>query len=71
MERRPREYRLRIDAFTPETLPMSRLAEYMADLATLLGEQERVHFARLENGSTALVHTIECHSVKSRLGPCK
>lgn len=63
MERRPREYRLRIDAFTPETLPMSRLAEYMADLATLLGEQERVHFVRLENGSTALVHTIEWEAI--------
>jgi len=27
-----------IDAYSPETLPMSRLAEYMASLATLLGQ---------------------------------
>lgn len=53
------EYRFRIDAFTPATMPMVRLAEYMADLAALLGEPERVHFARLEEGSTVLVQTIE------------
>lgn len=63
MVRRRQQYRFRIDAFTPETLPMSRLAEYMTDLATLLGEQERVHFVRLENGITALVHSIEWEAI--------
>ena len=29
------EYRFVIDAFSPETLPMSRLAEYMGELARL------------------------------------
>jgi hypothetical protein len=53
------EYRFRIDAFTPATMPMARLAEYMADLAALFGEPERVHFARLEEGSAVLVQTIE------------
>lgn len=53
------EYRFCIDAFTPATLPMARLAEYMAALAVLLGETERVHFARLEEGSTVLVQEIE------------
>lgn len=53
------EYRLRIDIFSIETLPMARLAEYMADLARLLGEQERVHFVRLEQGSAVLVSSIE------------
>ena len=55
----PKEFRFTIDAFTPDTIPMSRLAEYMADLASLLGEAERVHFVRLEDGSTDLVHAIE------------
>ena len=54
-----REYVLQIDAYTPETLPMNRLAEYMADLATLLGEQKSVHFVRLGEGSTKLVTAIE------------
>lgn len=53
------EYRFRIDAFTPATMPMARLAEYMADLALLLGEPERVHFKRLDEGSTVLVQNIE------------
>lgn len=54
-----REYRFRIDAYTPETLPMERLAEYMADLAKMLGEPASVHFVRLDTGSTVLVQRID------------
>lgn len=57
------EYRFTIDAFTPETLPMSRLAEYMAGLKRLLGEVERVHFVRLDGGSTEMVQRIEPEAV--------
>ena len=57
------EYRFTIDAYTPETIPMSRLAEYMQDLATLLGEKDHVHFVRLEEGSTTLVQRIDTESV--------
>lgn len=53
------EYQFVIDAYSPDTLPMSRLAEYMAALARLLGEVERVHFVRLEQGSTVLVQVVE------------
>jgi hypothetical protein len=42
---------------------MERLAEYMHDLARLLGEPESVHFSRLEAGSTALVHRIEYEAI--------
>jgi hypothetical protein len=56
------EYRFKIDAFTPETFPMARLADYMGDLAVLLGEQEHVHFVRLEPGSTVLVQRIDRES---------
>ena len=58
-----REYRFIIGAYSPDTLPMSRLAEYMADLARLLGEVERVHFACLERGSTTLVQVVEPEAV--------
>jgi len=54
-----REYKFRIDAYTPETLPMERLAEYMADLAKMLGEPASVHFVRLDPGSTVLVQKID------------
>jgi hypothetical protein len=59
-----------IDAYSPETLPMSRLAEYMAELATLLGEKEHVHFVELAPGSARLVHAVEYEAspkVRSRL----
>ena len=64
------EYRFRIDAFTPATMPMARLAEYMTGLALLLGEPERVHFERLDEGSAVLVQRIEDEAapkVRSRL----
>ncbi len=54
-----REYRLKIDVFSVDSLPMGRLAEYMAELAKLLGEQERVHFSRLETGSAVLVSIVD------------
>ena len=53
------EYRFVIDACNPDTLPMSRLAEYMADLARLLGRTEQVHFVRIEAGSAVLVQRVE------------
>jgi hypothetical protein len=53
------QYRLKIDVFSVDSLPMARLAEYMAELAVLLGERERVHFSHLEKGSAVLVTNIE------------
>jgi len=54
-----REQRFKIDAYTPRTFPMARLAEYMGDLASLLGESSHVHFLRLDEGSTQIVHFID------------
>src|SRR5262249_37474207 len=48
-----------LDAFTPDTLPMARLAEYLADLANLLGEKERVHFRSVDAGSAGLAYDVE------------
>ena len=53
------EYKFVIDVFKPDTISMARLAEYMADLARLLGSEAQVHFDRLEESSLALVQTIE------------
>lgn len=44
---------------TPATLAMSRLAKYMAKMADLLGQEERVHFVRLEAGSNVLVQDVD------------
>lgn len=53
------EFRFTIDAFTPDSMPMSRLAEYMAQFAIVLGEAPNVHFVRLEAGSTVLVQRVD------------
>jgi len=59
----PSEYRFEIDVFTPETLPMARLAEYMAEVAALLGEMGRVHFSHLERGSAVIVSRVDADAV--------
>jgi len=38
---------------------MKRLAEYMAEFARLLGEPERVHFVKVDDGSAVLVSRID------------
>ena len=62
------EFRLKIEAYTPDTMPMERLAEYLAELALMLGERTFVHFVRLEAGSTSIVHRIPTLQ-RSKLGP--
>lgn len=38
---------------------MARLAEYMADLAVMLGEPASVHFVRIDKGSAVLVQRVD------------
>ncbi len=38
---------------------MARLAEYMVELAILLGNEKSVHFVRLDSGSVELVHRVD------------
>ncbi|MDC8012280.1 hypothetical protein, partial [Tahibacter soli] len=52
-------YVFRIDAFTPETIPMARLAAYMAELAAMLGEEDNVHFEKITTGSAKLAVKVE------------
>jgi hypothetical protein len=57
------EYKFKIDAFSPKTIPMLRLGEYMAEFAKLLAHDASVHFDRLEEGSTVLVTKVEHEAV--------
>ncbi len=41
----------RIDAWSPATLPMGRLAEYVACLAKLMGSEAHVHLLKVRKGS--------------------
>jgi len=55
----PREYRFEIDAYTPETIPLMRLSQYLSDLARMMGETASVHLDRIEKGSTVPVIRID------------
>ncbi|HEY4880058.1 MAG TPA: hypothetical protein VIH97_13130 [Candidatus Acidoferrales bacterium] len=49
----------RIAEASPHTLPMTRLAEYLTELATMLGSRDRVHFLGVEEGSAVNVMEVE------------
>jgi hypothetical protein len=53
------EYRFKIDAYTPETIPMARLGEYMKVLADLMANMNSVHFKNLIPGSTTIAYRVE------------
>lgn len=56
------EYRFEIPAFTPETMPLDRLLEYLAQVAILLGDPQELHLIRIESASTqpvlAMPHAV-------------
>jgi hypothetical protein len=54
-----REYRLKINAYSPETMPMKRLAEYLDDMAVLFGEESHVHLIAIESSSTCPVVLVD------------
>ena len=56
-------YKFCIDMFTPATLPMERLAEYMAALAKMLGNTEGVHFDTVTEGSAVLEHYVDAEAL--------
>ena len=45
-----------IDGFTPETLPIYRLADYLRYFAALVGPDAEVRFERVGKGSAALIN---------------
>ena len=57
------EFRFEIKAYTPGTMPMIRLARYLQNIATVIGEAQSVHLVRLEGGSTVPVVAVDWESV--------
>ncbi len=54
------EYKFKIEAdYSPETIPMARLGEYMVELGHLLANPANVHFSRIEAGSVELVAKVD------------
>ena len=52
-------YQFKIDALSPDTLPLARLVGYLAQLATLFGNAERVHFDKVKRGSLIVQTKVE------------
>ena len=52
-------FAFRISAYTPDTIPMDRLARYMQEIAALMGNENHVHFDGLRKGSTVLRAKVE------------
>ena len=42
----PEEIEFVIDAYTRESMPMAKLAQYLADLAVMLGNKTSVHLRK-------------------------
>jgi len=58
------EFIWKISAFTRETMPLARLAEYLKELAAMLGEEPRIHLIRVESSSTVPVLKIDAEAVE-------
>ena len=43
-------YRFVIKGLDPEDIPLARMAEYLKDLAVIMGEPDKVHLIRIEKG---------------------
>src|SRR5215510_14402815 len=67
METTP-ELRFVMEPYTPETLPLGRLAEYLAQLAKMLGEHGAVHLIELQEGSTVLVNRVDPEAIPAIYG---
>lgn len=59
-----REIRWKIDAYTAETMPLDRLADYMKELAALLGEPSKLHLIRVDSSSTVPVLRVDDDAVE-------
>lgn len=46
------EFKFIIPAFTPETMPIDRLMDYLSQVVILLGEPHELHLIRIEESST-------------------
>lgn len=60
----PIHYDFRIDAWKPETLPMARLAEYLAKLSAMFGHKEHVHFIKVRKGSAIPEIAVDYEAVQ-------
>jgi hypothetical protein len=57
------ELRWKIDGkYTAETMPLARLAEYLRELATMLGESKGLHLLKVETSSAVPILRLDTPS---------
>ena len=64
------KYDFSLDNWTPGTLPMARLCQYLEKLSTLFGNKDAVHFDTMRKGSAILqisVDSVANESVQNRI----
>lgn len=70
----PVSFEFKLEAYSPATIPMERLALYLLEVARLMGETQSVHFKGLETGSTraiALADWEAAPKIRKRLGDAR
>jgi hypothetical protein len=63
MDIKPAHHDFRIDTWTPETLPMARLVDYLAGLAQLYGHENQVHFFGVRKGSVVAETLVDYEAI--------
>ncbi len=58
------EFKFKIPAYTPETMPFGRLKEYLENLVEILGDPNEIHLVGIEKSSTVPVLKIPAHIAK-------
>lgn len=53
------EFKFVIPAFTPETMPLDRLLEYLQQIAAVIGDASQLHLIKIEQSSTAPVFKMD------------
>lgn len=59
MKKNLRELRWKIDAYSADTMPLDRLAEYLSELAKMLGDAEHLHLVKVDTSSTVPVLRVD------------
>ncbi len=57
-------FTFQFDAYSPDTIPMTRLASYLGTLADLMGEKDHVTFKELRKGSTMILAKVDTDYVE-------
>ena len=56
---KPKEVIFKIDGFTPKTISLARLAEYLREIAKLYGNDGKVHLSKIKKGCVQAISSVD------------